>query len=187
LATDYAFELPHQVDRSLFVAGSYNILVGNGGNLLMGGEGRRNLLIAGASASTLVGGSDDDILIGGTTAYDTELASLQAILTYWTASDDYATRVGNLTSGTGVALLDATTVLGEIVRLPEKPTASSLWRAIAEVLPPVRKFRYFCTIANPQGSQRPCFGFRPATETCIYLPRATPQIGQPRTGKLSLY
>jgi hypothetical protein len=94
-------------------AGVYNILVGNGGNVLTGGDGRRNLLIAGASASTLVGGNDDDILIGGTTAYDTEagLVSLQAIMDYWSnTTDDYATRVANLLSGNGVPLLDATLV-----------------------------------------------------------------------------
>jgi hypothetical protein len=88
----------------------YNILVGNGGNVLTGGLNTRNLLIAGASASTLVGGNDDDILIGGTTAYDTDMASLMAIMAYWTGPDDYATRVANLTSGNGVPLLDASTV-----------------------------------------------------------------------------
>jgi hypothetical protein len=94
-------------------AGIYNILVGNGGNVLIGGDGRRNLLIAGALASTLIGGNDDDILIGGTTAYDTEpgLASLNAIMAYWSStSDSYATRVNNLLTGSGVPLLDATMV-----------------------------------------------------------------------------
>jgi hypothetical protein len=94
-------------------AGVYNILVGNGGNVLTGGDGRRNLLIAGASASTLIGGNDDDILIGGTTAYDTEpgLVSLQAIMDYWSnTADDYGTRVANLMSGNGVPLLDTTMV-----------------------------------------------------------------------------
>jgi hypothetical protein len=92
-------------------AGVFNILVGNGGNILTGGNGRRNLLIAGLSASTLLGGEDDDILIGGTTAYDMDLASLIAIMNYWSGTaDDYATRVGNLLAGNGVPLLDATTV-----------------------------------------------------------------------------
>jgi hypothetical protein len=94
-------------------AGVYNILVGNGGNVLTGGDGRRNLLIAGPSASTLIGGNDDDILIGGTTAYDTEADQhdLIAIMAYWsTTSDSYATRVSNLLSGIGVPLLDATMV-----------------------------------------------------------------------------
>jgi hypothetical protein len=91
-------------------AGVYNILVGNGGNVLTGGNGRRNLLIAGASASTLIGGDSGDILIGGTTNYDMDVASLQAIAQYWAGTDDYDTRVANLTSGNGVPLLDASTV-----------------------------------------------------------------------------
>jgi hypothetical protein len=94
-------------------AGSYNILVGNGGNVLTGGSGRRNLLVAGPSASTLIGGNGDDILIGGTTMYDQEadMHSLSAIMDYWAGTaDDYFTRVNNLTTGTGVPLLDATTV-----------------------------------------------------------------------------
>jgi hypothetical protein len=94
-------------------AGTYNILVGNGGNVLTGGFGRRNLLIAGGSASTLIGGDDDDILIAGTTAYDREagLVSLNALMAYWSGTaDDYPTRVGNVTTGNGVPLLDGTTV-----------------------------------------------------------------------------
>jgi hypothetical protein len=63
-------------------AGVYNVLVGNGGNVLTGGNGRCNLLIAGSSASTLHGGDDDDILIGGRTAYDRDVASLMAIMDY---------------------------------------------------------------------------------------------------------
>jgi hypothetical protein len=93
--------------------GSYNLLVGSGGNVLTGGNGRRNLLIAGAAVSTLLGGDDEDLLIGGTTAYDMDLASLQALLDEWTRTDeDYDTRVFNLTHGLGVPLLDATTVFG---------------------------------------------------------------------------
>jgi hypothetical protein len=94
-------------------AGVYNILVGNGGNVLTGGDGRRNLLIAGTTPSTLIGGNQDDILIGGTTAYDQEagLTSLNAIMAYWSGTaDDYQTRVANLLSGNGVPLLDATKV-----------------------------------------------------------------------------
>jgi hypothetical protein len=95
--------------------GVYNILVGNGGNVLTGGDGRRNLLIAGFTASTLIGGNDDDILIGGTTAYDQEagLASLQAIMAFWSGSAyDYGTRVSYLLGGVGVPRLDASTVTG---------------------------------------------------------------------------
>jgi hypothetical protein len=95
-------------------AGFYNVLIGNGGNVLTGGTGRRNLLVAGGSTSTLIGGNQDDLVIGGTTAYDTEagLASWQAIAAYWAGADDYLTRVANLTSGSGVPLLDAMTVFG---------------------------------------------------------------------------
>jgi hypothetical protein len=94
--------------------GAYNLLIGNGGNVLTGGFGRRNVLVAGGTASTLNGGDQDDLLIGGSTAYDTEagLVSWQAIAAYWAGTDDYSTRVANLTSGTGVPLLDATTVFG---------------------------------------------------------------------------
>src|SRR5439155_8112070 len=81
-------------------AGVFNILVGAGGNTLTGGNGRRNLLIAGSSASTLTAGDDEDILIGGTTAYDMDVASLMALTDYWSGtSDDYAPRVGNLLAG----------------------------------------------------------------------------------------
>ena len=94
--------------------GAYNLLIGNGGNVLTGGTGRRNILVAGGTASTLNGGDQDDLLIAGSTAYDTEagLVSWQAIAAYWAGTDDYSTRVANLTSGTGVPLLDATTVIG---------------------------------------------------------------------------
>jgi hypothetical protein len=92
-------------------AGVYNVLVGNGGNTLTGGNGRRNLLIAGSLAGTLLGGDDDDILIGGTTLYDRDMASLLAIMSYWSGTaDDFGTRVSNLLTGNGMPLLDPTTV-----------------------------------------------------------------------------
>jgi hypothetical protein len=89
----------------------YNILVGNGGNVLRAGNGR-NLLIAGSAASTLVGGTGESILIGGSTRYDMMPDQLMAIMDYWTGTDDYDTRVFNLTHGSGVPLLDPTTVTG---------------------------------------------------------------------------
>jgi hypothetical protein len=95
-------------------ASVYNLLIGNGGNTLTGGTGRRNILVAGGSASTLVAGDNEDLLIAGSTTYDTEtgLGNWQQIAAYWAGSDDYATRVANLSSGTGVPLLDATVVTG---------------------------------------------------------------------------
>ena len=94
--------------------GVYNLLIGAGGDTLTGGTGRRNILVAGASASTLNAGDGEDLLIAGSTTYDTEpgLTTWQLIAAYWAGSDDYATRVANLTTGTGVPLLDASMITG---------------------------------------------------------------------------
>jgi hypothetical protein len=100
--------------RGVPASGAYNLLIGNGGNMLWGGIGRRNILVAGGTASTLVSGDQDDLLIGGTTVYDTDpaLAAWLQIAAYWAGTDDYFTRVANLTTGNGVPLLDATVVTG---------------------------------------------------------------------------
>lgn len=92
----------------------FNLLIGKGGNTLNGGLGRRNILVAGPSASVLNGGDGEDLLIGGSTAYDTEagLVSWQQLAAYWAGSDDFGTRVANLTSGIGVPLLDTSVVSG---------------------------------------------------------------------------
>ena len=67
-----------------------------------------------ASASTLHAGNGEDLLIGGSTAYDSEagLSSWQQVAAYWAGGDDYATRVTNLLSGAGAALLDSSLVTG---------------------------------------------------------------------------
>jgi hypothetical protein len=87
----------------------YNILVGDGGNVLRGGNGP-DLLIAGAAASTLLGGTEDNILIGGTTVYDTMMEQLIAILGYWMGAGNYDSRVFDLTHGIAVPPLNPTTV-----------------------------------------------------------------------------
>jgi hypothetical protein len=94
--------------------GVYNLLLGAGGDTLVGGYAERNILVAGPSASTLEGGGGQDLLIGGSTAYDTEagLRSWRRIAAYWAASIPFATRVARITSGTGVPLLDASVVTG---------------------------------------------------------------------------
>jgi hypothetical protein len=94
--------------------GLYNLLIGNGGNVLTGGSGRRNILVAGATASTLNAGNGEDLLIGGTTTYDTEagLVSWQAIAAYWAGGDPFTTRVTNVETGNGVPVLDNTVVTG---------------------------------------------------------------------------
>jgi hypothetical protein len=95
-------------------AGTYNLLIGIGGNNLVGGTGRRNILVAGTGASHLFGGNEDDLLIAGTTDYDTEagLASWLKIVAYWAGTDPFATRVSKLESGSGVPKLDASSVHG---------------------------------------------------------------------------
>ena len=102
--------------------GVYNLLIGAGGDTLNGGFGRRNILVAGPKASTLNAGDGEDLLLAGSTAYDTEagLSDWQLIAAYWAGSDDYATRVANLMSGSGVIngssvpLLDPTAGTGTV-------------------------------------------------------------------------
>ena len=93
-----------------------DILVGDGRNdYLVGGTGR-NLLIAGAGAGDLVGNAGDDIVIGGSTQCDSDLASLDAIMSEWTRTDvPYSARVRHIMDGGGIngsALLNASTVTG---------------------------------------------------------------------------
>jgi hypothetical protein len=97
-------------------ASSFDLLIGNGGNVLTGGLGRRNILVAGASSSTLIGGDGEDLIIAGTTSYDTEatLANWQTIAAYWTGADPFATRVSNLQTGSGVPILDPTAGTGNV-------------------------------------------------------------------------
>jgi hypothetical protein len=92
----------------------YNLLIGNGNNLLVGGTGRRNILVAGGVPSTLIGGDGEDLMITGTTIYDTQpgLASWYMIAQYWASGDSFANRAANLLAGNGVPLLDASTVTG---------------------------------------------------------------------------
>jgi hypothetical protein len=99
--------------------GFYNLLIGNGGNVLTGGFGRRNILVAGGSASTLNAGDGEDLLIGGYTSYDNDpndpgLANWQQIAAYWAGTGDFFTRVANLASGTGVPILDPTAGTGTV-------------------------------------------------------------------------
>ena len=89
--------------------GLYNVLVGDGGNILIGGTGRRNLLIAGPlgrAPSSLIGGNDDDILIGGSTAWDTDpnwRVAFTSLMAEWTRLDlDYFQRVNHIIGGGGL-------------------------------------------------------------------------------------
>jgi hypothetical protein len=95
----------------------YNLLIGNGGNYLAGGTGRRNLLVAGGGASTLFSGDGEDLLIAGMTNYDTQagLSNWQAIAAYWAGSADaFNDRVNNVLNGVGVPALDPTAGTGTV-------------------------------------------------------------------------
>ncbi len=103
-----------------------NILVGDGNENLTGGTGQ-NLIISGGGATQLTGGGAGDILIGGTTAYDLDDASLQAILSYWTTSgDDYPTRVANLRAGNGVPQLEGGVTVFDQDALDQNGPANTL-------------------------------------------------------------
>jgi hypothetical protein len=103
--------------------GVYNLLIGAGSDTLTGGVGRRNILVAGTKASTLNAGDGEDLLIAGSTSYDTEvgLSHWQLIAAYWASSDDFATRVANLMTGSGVIngssvpVLDPTAGTGTVI------------------------------------------------------------------------
>ena len=85
-------------------------LIGNGGNILVGGAGKnilsdaysgsaasgRSLLIGGPGGDTLTAGSAGDILIAGTTNYDNNNTALAKILAEWQTADSYATRFARL-------------------------------------------------------------------------------------------
>ncbi|HVX63619.1 MAG TPA: hypothetical protein VHC19_23555 [Pirellulales bacterium] len=74
-----------------------NVLVGGLDNDLIYGGSGRDLLIGDGGADTLSGGNGDDILIGGTTAYDSNLAALDAIMAEWGRTDiSYRQRIADL-------------------------------------------------------------------------------------------
>lgn len=80
----------------LIGGGGPNVLVGGDGNdILVGGSGR-DILIGGGGNDYLFGRGGDDILIGGSTAFDTNVAALNALMAEWNSSHCYATRVHNL-------------------------------------------------------------------------------------------
>jgi hypothetical protein len=76
-----------------------DLLVGDAlPNVLVGGTGR-NVIIGGGGADTVVGGGGDNLLIGGSTAYDTDLTALTAIMAEWTRTDlSFEQRVADLIS-----------------------------------------------------------------------------------------
>jgi uncharacterized protein (TIGR03118 family) len=95
----------------LFGGSGNNILLGGSGNDLIVGGGNRDILIAGDGLDQLFGMGNDDILIGGSTAFDSDQASLQKIMDVWSSNASFNDRVAAIRAGTnGVPKLDATTV-----------------------------------------------------------------------------
>jgi Ca2+-binding RTX toxin-like protein len=98
-----------------------DIIDGGAGNERIDGNGGRDLIIGGLGADDLHGVGDDDILIAGRTAYDGNLAALDAVMSEWNSARDYATRLKNLSSAAtatptrsnGDYFLNETTVLDD--------------------------------------------------------------------------
>jgi hypothetical protein len=90
-------------DDKLTGGSGNDVLIGGAGNDNLNGGGGRDLLIGGDGADQLTGtGSNtSDILISGTTSFDANAAALNAIMAEWTSAHSYATRVNNLTNGSG--------------------------------------------------------------------------------------
>jgi uncharacterized repeat protein (TIGR01451 family) len=93
-----------------------DIVVGGDGNDKLFGSTGRDILIGGAGSDTLYGEAGDDILIAGSTANDENREALEAILTEWTSSNSYSTRVNNIRFGggaNGAFTLDDATVIDD--------------------------------------------------------------------------
>jgi RTX calcium-binding nonapeptide repeat (4 copies) len=93
----------------------FNVVLGGSAADTLTGSAGRDLLFGGAGADTLNGGGDDDILFSGTTTFQSNAATIDALLTYWNRTDlDYVTRVTQLRAGTtgvvGMPKLNSSTV-----------------------------------------------------------------------------
>jgi Ca2+-binding RTX toxin-like protein len=83
-------------DDDLFAGGAAAVLLGGDGADSLVGRAARDILIGGAGGDSLGGRGGDDLLIDGTTAFDTDEASLAAIQCEWLSANDYPTRVANV-------------------------------------------------------------------------------------------
>jgi Ca2+-binding RTX toxin-like protein len=91
-------------DDFLYGEGDADVLTGGGGSdHLFGGLGR-DVLIGGNGRDFLFGESNDDLLIAGSTAFDVNVAALQALLLEWNSNRSYNQRVNNVRNGTGPIL-----------------------------------------------------------------------------------
>jgi Ca2+-binding RTX toxin-like protein len=100
-------------NTTLSVAGSTanNVLVGGAGKYSLKGGTRQDSLIGGSGPSVLQAGAGGSLLLGGSTAYDTNVAALLALVAEWGRTDvDYPTRVQDL-YGEGTGGLNGSYVL----------------------------------------------------------------------------
>jgi Ca2+-binding RTX toxin-like protein len=72
------------------------LLGGAGADQLVGGTGS-DVLIGGLGKDGLAGDDGSDLLIGGSTAYDNDLAKLNTISSAWSDATSYETRIQHLT------------------------------------------------------------------------------------------
>ena len=89
--------------------GSDILLGGDGNDVLVGGSGN-DFLIGGFGSDHLFGNAAEDILVAGYTAHDSDVATLNAIMTTWNGSTSYQSRVSALSnvlkSGTNATVFD---------------------------------------------------------------------------------
>jgi Ca2+-binding RTX toxin-like protein len=118
-----------------------NVLVGGQGNdvLNVTGSAGRNLLLGGNGADHLTGGSGDDILFNGTTSFDSDVATLSSLYTFWIGAGTFTTRVNALRAGTGGApiALDSTNVFNDAFTDTMTGGAGSNW-FLAKVFSPAK-------------------------------------------------
>ena len=99
----------------VFGQAGLDAIVGGDGNDKVFGGAQRDVVIGGAGSDQLFGEAHDDILISGSTAFDEDQDALFALLVDFNSTDSYATRVSNLTNGTGTSgiILDDTAVIDD--------------------------------------------------------------------------
>ena len=90
---------------NLIVSGTGTaVLVGNGGNDALTASGDGNVIMIGStSGDTLThSGSGQALEVSGRTAYDNNMAALDAVLAYWTSAATFAAKVTALSSAAGI-------------------------------------------------------------------------------------
>ena len=84
-----------QACRQCGGSGNDSVTTGSGQDVIKGGAGDDLI-------DRIVGNADEDLLIAGYTSFDNNDTALSAVMKEWTSGNSYATRVNNLTNGTGL-------------------------------------------------------------------------------------